>query len=331
MSSTFPSRSSDRLDPLSDVISLLRPRTVFAKGITGAGRWGVSYSTFGHPSFCAVLDGRCRLTVEGHAPLTLEADDFLLLPATPAFTMTGFEPVSTTRQVPRAVAMQGAVRHGRRAGPAEVSILGGWCVFDAANSALLVSLLPGVIHVRGVERLSTLVRLLATEAAEQRPGRDLMLTRLVEALLIEALRAAPDPSAPGGLLRGLADVRLAPALRHMHQCIDRRMTVADLARTAGLSRSAFFDRFSRTVGIAPMDYLQRWRLAVAKDLLQRDGLSVSEVAARVGYDVVTSFSAAFSREVGIPPRQFAIRARASTGETAAGTRRRQVRTARGRL
>lgn len=306
MASTFPSRESSPLDPLSEAIALLRPRAVFAKGISGAGRWGVSYSTFGHPGFCAVLEGRCRLTVQGHAPLVLEAGDFLLLPATPAFTLTGFQPVAVTRQVPRAAdAGHGDVRHGRRSGPAEVRLLGGWCVFDSPDAALLVSLLPGVIHVRGVERLSMLVGLVSSEAAAQRPGRDLRLTRLVEALLIEALRATAGPEAPTGLLRGLADPRLAPALRHMHQFIDRRHTVAELARVAGLSRSAFFDRFHRSVGCAPMDYLQRWRFAVAKDLLQREHLSVSEVATRVGYDVATSFSTAFSRDVGMSPREYA--------------------------
>ena len=80
-------------DPLSEIIALLRPRTVLSKGISGAGRWGVRYSAFGQPSFCAVLEGRCRLAVDGHRPLTLEAGDFVLLPATPGFTMSGFEPV----------------------------------------------------------------------------------------------------------------------------------------------------------------------------------------------------------------------------------------------
>ena len=325
MPSSFHSRSSEPLDPLSDVISLLRPRTVFAKGITGAGRWGVSYSRFGHPSFCAVLEGRCRLTVEGHPPLTLDAHDFLLLPATPAFTLTGVEPISTTRQLPRATATPAPVRHGRRSGPPEVSILGGWCVFDSPDSALLVSLLPGVIHVRGEQRLSTLVQLLAGEAAERRPGRDLMLTRLVEALLIEALRASAATEAPSGLLRGLSDPRLSPALVAMHAAIERRWSVAELARTAGLSRSAFFARFAHAVGIAPMEYLQRWRFAVAKDLLQRAGLSVSEVAARVGYDVATSFSAAFSREVGMSPRDFARQATAppATAPTTRGRPRQE--------
>ena len=81
-------------DPLSEVIALLQPRAVFAKRISGAGRWGVRYPEYGDPSFCTVLEGSCRLAVDGQPELTLEAGDFVLLPATPAFTMSGFEPVT---------------------------------------------------------------------------------------------------------------------------------------------------------------------------------------------------------------------------------------------
>ena len=88
-------------DPLSEVIALLQPRAVFSRRISGAGRWGVPYSAFGQPSFCAVLEGRCRLAVDGQRALTLEAGDFVLLPATPGFTMSGFEPVRPVRLDPK--------------------------------------------------------------------------------------------------------------------------------------------------------------------------------------------------------------------------------------
>src|ERR1700761_5266038 len=78
-------------DPLSEVIGLLQPRAVFSKGISGAGRWGVRYSDFGQPSFCTVLEGSCLLAVDGEEPITLQAGDFVLLPATPGFTMSSFE------------------------------------------------------------------------------------------------------------------------------------------------------------------------------------------------------------------------------------------------
>ena len=297
-------------DPLSEVIALLQPRAVFSRQISGAGRWGVRYSAFGQPSFCAVLEGRCRLTVDGHRPLTLEAGDFVLLPATPGFTMSGFEPVRFERLDPKVMStVQGEVRHGTRGGRPDVRLLGGWFVFDSPDSTLLVSLLPSLVHVRGVERLWVLVRLVGEEASERRSARDLVLTRLVEVLLIEALRSTPGEDAPPGLLRGLADARLAPAIRQMHAQIARSWTMAQLARTAALSRSAFFERFTRIVGLAPMEYLLAWRMAVAKDLLRRDDLGIAEVAERVGYGSASTFSTAFSRYVGQPPRRYAAGAR----------------------
>ena len=293
-------------DPLSEVITILQPRAVFSRRISGAGRWGVRYSAFGQPSFCVVLEGRCRLTVDGHVPLTLEADDFVLLPATPGFTMSGFEPARFERLDPKVTSkITGEVRHGTRGGRPDVRLLGGWFAFDSPDSALLVSLLPSLVHVRSVERLSTLVRLVGEEATEQRSGRDLVLTRLVEVLLIEALRLTPGDDAPPGLLRGLADMQLAPAIRQMHNQIARSWTVAQLARTAALSRSAFFERFTRTVGLPPMEYLLAWRMAVAKDLLHRRDLGVAEVAERVGYGSASTFSTAFSRHVGQPPGRYA--------------------------
>jgi len=293
-------------DPLSEVIVLLQPRTVLSRRISGAGRWGVRYSAFGQPSFCAVLEGRCRLTVDGHAPLTLEGGDFVLLPATPGFTMSGFEPVRCERFDPKVTStVPGEVRHGTRGGRPDVRLLGGWFVFDSPDSALLVSLLPSLIHVRGVERLSVLVRLVGEEASERRSGRDLILTRLVEVLLIEAMRATPGEDAPPGLLRELADAQLAPAMRQMHGQLARSWTVAQLAKTAALSRSAFFERFTRAVGLPPMEYLLGWRMAVAKDLLHRHEVGVAEVAERVGYGSASTFSTAFSRHVGQPPGRYA--------------------------
>jgi AraC-like DNA-binding protein len=293
-------------DPLSEILALLRPRAVFSKRISGAGRWGVRYSEFGQPSFCAVLEGRCRLAVDGHRALTLEAGDFILLPATPGFTMTGFEPVRPERIDPKVTSTPiGEVRHGRRGGRPDVRLLGGYFVFDSPDAGLLVSLLPSLVHVRGVERLSTLVRLVGEESIERRSGRDLVLTRLVEVLLIEALRSSSAEDTPPGLLRGLADAQLAAAMRQMHGQIARSWTVAQLAKTAALSRSAFFERFTRTVGLPPMEYLLAWRMAVAKDLLRRQDLGVSEVAERVGYGSASTFSTAFSRHVGQPPSRYA--------------------------
>lgn len=297
------------LDPLSDLIALLRPSTVFAKGISGAGHWAVRYADFGHPSFCTVLDGSCRLAVDGQAAVTLEAGDFVLLPATPAFTLSGFEPAVPVALDPFASAgMTGEVRHGRTDGAADVRMMGGNFVFDSPDAGLLVSQLPAVIHLRGAERLATLVKLVREEADSERAGRDLVLTRLVEVLLVEALRSVQDGGAPPGLLRGLGDPRLAAAIRQMHAEPARPWTTANLAKEAALSRSAFFDRFARTMGVPPMEYLLGWRMSLAKDLLRRGAGRIEEIAAHVGYGSASAFSTAFARQVGMPPKRFALMA-----------------------
>jgi AraC-like DNA-binding protein len=294
------------VDPLSEVIALLRPRTVFSKVISGAGRWGVRYSDFGQPSFCTVLDGRCRLAVDGQDSLTLEAGDFVLLPTTPGFTMSGFDPVTPTLIDPNATpAPTDEVRHGTPEGDPDVRLLGGYFVFESPDADLLVSQLPALVHVRGAERLSLLVKLVSEETSEQRSGRDLVLSRLVDVMLVEALRSTQGEDAPPGLLRGLGDARLAIAMREMHGDPARAWTVEQLAKTAALSRSAFFDRFTRAVGLPPMEYLLAWRMAIAKDLLRRNDLGITEIAERVGYGSASTFSTAFSRYVGQPPSHYA--------------------------
>ena len=177
------------------------------------------------------------------------------------------------------------------------------------------------------QRLSVLVRLVGEESRERESGRELVLTRLVEVMLIEALRSTSNDDAPPGLLRGLADARRRAAMRQMHGDPARSWTVEQLAKKAALSRSAFFERFTRSVGLPPMEYLLAWRMALAKDLLRRQALGIAEVAERVGYGSASTFSTAFSRHVGQPPGRYARRAEGSHSLTsvASGRWRRSLR------
>lgn len=294
------------VDPLSQVITLLQPRGVSSKLISGAGRWGVRYGDYGAPSFCTVIEGACRLAVEGQEPVTLQAGDFVLMPATPGFVLSGFEPMVPSFIDPRgAPPPEGELRHGDQDGEPDVRLLGGYFLFGSRDTSLLVSLLPALVHLRDAERLSLLVRLVAEESGGDQPGRDMVLERLVEILLIEALRMTQRDGAPPGLLRGLGDRKLAEAMRRMHADPARPWTVEQLARDTGMSRSAFFERFTGAVGVPPMEYLLAWRMALAKDLLRRRDVPLAEVAERVGYGSASTFSTAFSRHVGQPPGRYA--------------------------
>lgn len=293
-------------DPLAEVVQLLRPRAVFANLISGKGEWAVHYAEYGQPSFCIMLKGACLLAVDAHAPVTLSAGDFVLLPSTPPFTISSFGPAPAVQIDPKLVpGGDGERRHGDLAGEPDMRSLGGAFLFDGADPKLLVSLLPRVVHVKGSQRLAQLVRMVGEEYEDPQPGKDLMLSHLVGMLLIEAMRWTTAGSAPPGLLRGLGDVRLAPALQHLHADVARPWTVGQMAEIAALSRSAFFDRFTRTVGTAPMDYLLGWRMEIAKGLLRQERVAVAEVAERVGYGSTSSFSVAFSRHVGQSPSRYA--------------------------
>ncbi|WP_338761387.1 AraC family transcriptional regulator [Massilia sp. METH4] len=292
-------------DPLSEIIGLMKPRAVFSKLIGGAGSWAVRYEKFGEPSFCTMLDGECMLAVDGQQPVRLQAGDFVLLPATPGFTLSSSDTAAPTLMDPAsAKASEGEIRHGRQDGAAEMRMLGGYFAFDSPDAALLVSLLPALLHIRGAERLKRWVQMVREESLEQRSGRELVLGRLIEILLVEALRTTSGHDATPGLLRGLADPRLSTAIRHMHAEPAHPWTVSELAAKAALSRSAFFGRFSRGVGLTPMGYLLAWRMALAKNLLRQNKLALAEIAERIGYGSASSFSTAFSRHAGVPPSAY---------------------------
>jgi AraC-like DNA-binding protein len=296
----------DTADPLADIITLLQPRAVVSKAISGAGAWAVRYSAFGQPGFCVILEGGCRLSVEGQPPVDLLTGDFVLLPATPAFTMSSFEKALPQHIDPRAAAGRSdEVRHGRQDGPPDVRLLGGHFSLSSANARLAVSLLPAMIHIRDNPRLALLIRLVCEEANQPARASQLVLARLVEVLLVEALRAGEDYSSRPGLMRGLADQRVSEALKAIHAAPERTWTIHECARTAGMSRSAFFERFARLVGMSPMEYVLSWRMALAKELLRAKTAKLDEVARRVGYGSGSTFSIAFSRHVGMAPGRYA--------------------------
>jgi AraC-like DNA-binding protein len=293
-------------DPLADVVTLLQPAAPFSKLLTGAGGWAIRRTEFGQPFYCALLDGSSRLLADGHEPVTLQAGDFILIPSAQTFMATSLEPATSMLvDEPPTQLPNGEFRLGTPTGLPDVRMLIGYCTFGSPDAALLVSLLPKLVIVRGERRLTTLMKLVRDESREMRPARDVILMRLLEVLLIEALRSTVGTEASPGLLRGLADARLVMALRKMHESPAASWTVAQLSKEAGLSRSTFFERFSRAVGVAPMEYLLSWRMALAKNLLRRNEVSIGEIAERVGYSSQSTFTVAFTRLVGLPPTRFA--------------------------
>lgn len=291
-------------DPLSSVVTLLKPAMSVSKLVEAGGQWQVERQDMASPFYCAVVEGRCRLEVIGQLPVTLVAGDFVLIPDLQGFTMTS--EVAPPPRMPRLPLETGPGRF--RLGSADVAVtmraLVGHCRFDTPARNLLVSLLPGMIHLSGHNRLMALVAVIHEETAASRSGRALVIERLLEVLLIEALRSGPAVDMSPGLLRGMADPRLAVALRRIHADAGGEISVSGLAKEAGMSRSGFFEVFRKEIGRAPMDYLADLRMAIAKTLLRQGGLTNSEIALRVGYGSASAFGMAFVRHEGKSPGAF---------------------------
>src|SRR5690606_24639530 len=147
-------------------------------------------ATCGQLAFCLWQGVGCRLAGLGHALVSIESGDFILLPTTPAFTLSSGDEVRPLPLDPAELPSDGSeVRYGEPGDAPGMRSLGGTFAFDEADPALLVSLLPAVVHVRGSARLSRLVEMVAQETVEPRPGGAAVLSRLAELLLIEAMRA----------------------------------------------------------------------------------------------------------------------------------------------
>ena len=292
-------------DPLAEIVTLLQPAARFSKLVEGAGAWRVQRQGTGEPFYCAILKGSCRMVVDGQPSMTLEAGDYVLVPAMHDLIVESLNPppdgvAAHPRQIGKC-----HYRVGLEDAPAEYRAQLGHCSFGSPDAELLVSLLPQIVVAHREPRLAMLIQLIGEETLSQRSARDLVLERLLEVMLIEALRSGSDAASAPGLARGLNDERLATAIRVLHARPGYPWTVEKLASEAALSRSAFFARFHRTVGIAPMEYLLAWRMALAKKLLRGNDLGIEQVAESVGYSSASTFTVAFARHVGMPPARYA--------------------------
>lgn len=179
----------------------------------------------------------------------------------------------------------------------------------------LLEALPELAVVPREPEFEPLLALMAAEAAGSEPGRQVVLDRMLDLLLVRALRswfARAEAEPPAGY-RALDDPRIGRALRALHERPARPWTVASLAAEAGLSRAAFARRFTALVGRPPLAYLTEWRMVLAADLLRAPGASVAAVARKVGYSDGFAFSNAFKRVRGVAPSEVLRSARAVDG------------------
>lgn len=307
------------MDPLSDVLSLLKPRSYGCGGIDAGGDVAISFPKHDGIKCYAVMFGEGWLAVEGvpDAAHLATGDCFVLPRGLPfrlasdlALTPVDYRTVLAGRPSGGVVSLNGG---------GDCVIVGGHFALDGKHADMLLGVLPPIVHIRSEPDRATLrasLNQMMQELREPQPGGLLIIEHLAQMMLVQALRLhmAEGQNGRVGWLFALADSQIGPAISAMHANPTHRWTLQSLAEHAGTSRTTFAQKFKATVGIPPMDYLTRWRMIVAGDKLTSSNDPISIVAPAFGYDSESAFSTAFKRVMGCSPRQY------SKGRTSASPR-----------
>ena len=297
------------MDPLSDVLSLLRPRSCVAGGFDAGAPWSIQYPKNEGIKCYALVSGACWLAVDGVAdPVRLTAGDCFLLPRGRPFRLASdlaLTPVNAASAY-RAARPGGLISMG---GGGDCLIVGGYFALTGKQAGVLLGVLPPIVHIRKEADRAALrwsLERMTLELRERQPGDVLVVQHLAYMMLVQALRLCLAEGARGGVgwLYALADRQMSAAISAMHDDPAHRWTLQALAERAGMSRTSFAVKFKRTVGVSPMDYLARWRMMLAGDRLTHSSDPLSAIAQDLGYESESAFSTAFKRVMGCSPRQY---------------------------
>src|SRR3954452_447300 len=278
-----------RVDVLTDLLERSRARGAAFSQSTLHGEWGVRFPGTATLAIHAILDGEMYGWMEDpeRAQRLVGGDVILVRTGAHHIAHTPGAPCRPWREVARE---NGAT--GRRLtlgdasqGPPAVFFCGAY-LFDGDLCAPLLDTLPDIVRLRPPtgSALRVTIDLLAAETAGDGPGQQALLDRLLDVALVQALRAhllQAGDDAPGWF-RAMGDAALADALRAIHENPAHPWTVADLAGTAHLSRTAFARRFTDVLGRPPLQYVTDWRMALAKERLRDTEDGLAQIAAAVG-------------------------------------------------
>ncbi|WP_282604908.1 AraC family transcriptional regulator [Pelagibius sp. Alg239-R121] len=305
-------------DTLSEVLRLLQLEGCVYFHRDFWSPWAMEIGATGFAQFHAVTQGDCVFEVDGVAHRAL-AGDVLLFPRSEPHVLAD---QNGRTALPGSTVMQSFAGDAPyfASGERATKLICGHYAYRGELRHPLLDQLPEVVHVRS-QRLSpdltasgngkashslgAVLSVLTQEMTDRGPGVTSVIERLAEVLLIQTLRAyLTQTDRPHGFLAGLADPRLARAVAEIHRRPEADLSLENLAQTAGMSRSAFAAQFKAVVGMAPIDYLTKWRMLKAGELLGAAALPLVEIAERVGYGSDVAFSRAFRREFNASPREY---------------------------
>jgi AraC-like DNA-binding protein len=278
------------------------------------GAWAMDFPKTPYVRFAAVLDGECWLKVADQAPERVRQGDGYILTRGLPYRLYSSEsaPVADGLKVFRRTS-NAVVHHGETSGALTI-IVGGRFTFSELMSQVLLESLPPFVRIpsqtgRDAAVLASCTDLLIQEPSDNRLGANLIRHHVAQIMLVQALRARVENSEEiaGGWLQAMSDPRIATAVQMLHTSPEHAWTVEELAKAAGMSRSAFAARFKELAGEPPLEYLLQLRMRLAAHYLATRTRSVSTIAFDLGYQSVSAFSTSFHRVLGVSPKDYRAR------------------------
>lgn len=309
------------MDPLSEVLSLLRTRSYVSSGFDAGGAWSLHFQIQNDIIKCySVESGGCWLIVEDVVePVWLEAGDCFVLPSGRPFRLTSdlsLDPADSKTAFPPAQA-GGVVTVN---GGGDLFLIGSRFTVSGRQAGMLLNMMPPIVHICKKTDQAALrwsVARMREELSDPQPGGSLIAQHLAHMMLIQTLRLhLTEAIHEVGWFAALTDRQLGIAIVAMHTDPARRWTLQDLATEAGMSRSVFAQRFKETAGETAMDYLTRWRMLLAVERLEHSRQRISVIAPALGYESESAFTTAFKRVMGCTPSDFSRHSRQKTSPPA---------------
>jgi AraC-like DNA-binding protein len=297
------------MDPLSDVLSLLKLRSYVSGGFEAGGDWSVQFGPQDGIKCYAVVSGECWLTADNlPEPVRIRTGDCFLLPKGRPFRIASdlaLTPVDAAT-IYRDKSDGGITSMN---GGGDFFCVGGRFAVTGDRNGALLGVLPPIVHLRTETDRAAMrwcLERMRQELRDPQPGSFLVAQQLATMMLVQALRLHLSEQGGNGVgwLFALADKQMRAAITAIHRDPASRWTVQAMAEHAAMSRTSFTLKFKQAVGEAPMEYLTRWRMMLASDRLANPGDSIATIALSLGYDSESAFSTAFKRVMGCSPRKY---------------------------
>ncbi|RYZ91659.1 MAG: AraC family transcriptional regulator [Proteobacteria bacterium] len=297
-------------DPFSELLHFAKTESSAGGGLQAAKPWAIAFSKLEKIKCFGIVRGSCWLRFENSKWNKVEEGDILMLSGLKSYILASAPEVKAIASKKIFPTERGTFATIGSPSKADFEFVGGHTSLDEMSRKLLQSSLPSVVHIKSSDpnsaSLMSILKQLAQEYKEQRPGSEVICNQLSHLLFLKILRGsveAPEMLKPGWL-RSVGNSKILPAIQAIHAAPGNSWTVAKLASACSLSRSTFMDLFGRETSISPLQYLAEWRMLLARQQIKNNASSVGELAESLGYSSESAFSHAFKRIVGKSPKAY---------------------------